>query len=472
MRHRARSVRTDGRRSAAGQCVGRPTGLPLPSQVRRGSREWWRGYRSRGDAGFRRAGADPDGVADRAAFFRSKLAGSRVLVVLDNAAGEAQVRPLLPGALSCGVLVTSRARLSGLEGARPVHLDVLDERAAVELLGTIAGGARVAAEPKPWWRSPGNPRAPARLATPRQRARSPTHRAPLRLPHSQRIPVQPVQRGDDRVRSGQPLRQLGEPARHRLDPHVRPRGQQPDQCLIVHSRQISGERPVTFSQLSARPPGHAHEDAPAGRHAHPATPPSPAATTIRNLKPTGAVEHGLDRRIEPGRPGPLPQQLSHLGQAEPGHVGRAALAGNFIRAGQTLHTMTSTPSTHGWQSHGKMTDRAAATGPPRPHQHHRPTPPTPDDRSGQGHRDLGVAPPDALLQRQLGDTRVRLSPTDRAILAALVHQLPRQTLHKLRLLVHPDTILRWHRDLLADATRRCPDRNAPADPAPSDPSES
>jgi putative transposase len=63
----------------------------------------------------------------------------------------------------------------------------------------------------------------------------------------------------------------------------------------------------------------------------------------------------------------------------------------------------------------------------------------------------------ALLQRQLGDTRVRFSPADRALLAALLHRLPRQTMHKLRLLIRPDTILRWHRDLLrrhhAEASR-------------------
>ncbi|GAB3900672.1 hypothetical protein GCM10029964_088360 [Kibdelosporangium lantanae] len=54
----------------------------------------------------------------------------------------------------------------------------------------------------------------------------------------------------------------------------------------------------------------------------------------------------------------------------------------------------------------------------------------------------------AVLQRQLGNTKTRFSPADRALLAALLHRLPRQTLHKLRLLVRPDTILRWHRDLL------------------------
>jgi site-specific recombinase XerD len=47
-----------------------------------------------------------------------------------------------------------------------------------------------------------------------------------------------------------------------------------------------------------------------------------------------------------------------------------------------------------------------------------------------------------VLQRQLSDTRVRFSPTDRALLAALLHRLPRQALHRLGLLVRPDTILR------------------------------
>lgn len=55
----------------------------------------------------------------------------------------------------------------------------------------------------------------------------------------------------------------------------------------------------------------------------------------------------------------------------------------------------------------------------------------------------------AVLQRQLGDPRVRFLPADRALLAALLHRLPRPSLRRLRLLVHPETILRWHRDLLA-----------------------
>jgi hypothetical protein len=54
-----------------------------------------------------------------------------------------------------------------------------------------------------------------------------------------------------------------------------------------------------------------------------------------------------------------------------------------------------------------------------------------------------------VLQRQLSDQRVQFHPADRALLAALLRPLPRTVLRRLRLLVRPDTILRWHRDLLA-----------------------
>jgi putative transposase len=54
-----------------------------------------------------------------------------------------------------------------------------------------------------------------------------------------------------------------------------------------------------------------------------------------------------------------------------------------------------------------------------------------------------------VLERQLGKERPRFDATDRAFLAALLHRLPRNMLGRLRLLVRPDTVLRWHRDLLA-----------------------
>jgi transposase len=54
-----------------------------------------------------------------------------------------------------------------------------------------------------------------------------------------------------------------------------------------------------------------------------------------------------------------------------------------------------------------------------------------------------------VLQRALEGRRVRFQPADRAWLAALLHHLPRSAVGRLRLLVQPDTVLRWHRDLLA-----------------------
>jgi len=54
-----------------------------------------------------------------------------------------------------------------------------------------------------------------------------------------------------------------------------------------------------------------------------------------------------------------------------------------------------------------------------------------------------------VLERQLGKTRPRFSLVDRAFLAALLHRLPRDALGRFRLLVRPETVLRWHRDLLA-----------------------
>jgi len=66
----------------------------------------------------------------------------------------------------------------------------------------------------------------------------------------------------------------------------------------------------------------------------------------------------------------------------------------------------------------------------------------------------------AVLERQLGKTRPRFFPGDRAFLAALLHRLPQDVLGRLRLLVRPETALRWHRDLLTrrHAARFRPDR--------------
>ncbi|THA24718.1 tetratricopeptide repeat protein [Streptomyces sp. RKND-216] len=86
--------------------------------------------------------ADP---AERAALFRSRLAQRRFLVVLDDAAAGAQVRPLLPGTGGSAVLVTSRRRLPGLP-AYHCALGVMERDEARELLGTIVGTDRLRAE--------------------------------------------------------------------------------------------------------------------------------------------------------------------------------------------------------------------------------------------------------------------------------------------------------------------------------------
>jgi tetratricopeptide (TPR) repeat protein len=86
----------------------------------------------------------------QAALLRSVLADKRMLIVLDNARDAGQVRPLLPGSPGCLVLVTSRARLTGLaaaDGATVIDLDVLDAADAYELLARRLGRVRLAAEP-------------------------------------------------------------------------------------------------------------------------------------------------------------------------------------------------------------------------------------------------------------------------------------------------------------------------------------
>ncbi len=91
-------------------------------------------------------GQIPESPAERAALYRDRLAGKRALVLLDNAAGEDQVRPLLPGGATCLVLITSRRSLMGLDGVKSLFLDVFTPPEAVALLTRIAGADRVNAD--------------------------------------------------------------------------------------------------------------------------------------------------------------------------------------------------------------------------------------------------------------------------------------------------------------------------------------
>ncbi|GAA3709193.1 BTAD domain-containing putative transcriptional regulator [Nonomuraea antimicrobica] len=90
----------------------------------------------------------PRDFEQRVAKWRSDLAGRRVLVILDNAKDAQQVRGLLPGAPTVRVLVTSRRRMSALEGASSFSLELMPPDDAVKLFLRVAGAERVAGEPE------------------------------------------------------------------------------------------------------------------------------------------------------------------------------------------------------------------------------------------------------------------------------------------------------------------------------------
>jgi Flp pilus assembly protein TadD/transcriptional regulator with XRE-family HTH domain len=91
----------------------------------------------------------PPGREQRAALYRSVLADRRVLVVLDNAADSQQVQPLVPASAGCGVVVTSRKRLSGMAMRQDqrVSLGPMTQQESITLLRKVIGTDRTAAEP-------------------------------------------------------------------------------------------------------------------------------------------------------------------------------------------------------------------------------------------------------------------------------------------------------------------------------------
>jgi DNA-binding SARP family transcriptional activator/Tfp pilus assembly protein PilF len=92
----------------------------------------------------------PSSPTAQAGLYRSLLADRQMLILLDNARDEQQVRPLLPGSQGCLVLVTSRSQLAGLaaaENASLLSLDVLPHAEARQMLAARLGGQRTAAEP-------------------------------------------------------------------------------------------------------------------------------------------------------------------------------------------------------------------------------------------------------------------------------------------------------------------------------------
>ncbi|AUI58478.1 BTAD domain-containing putative transcriptional regulator [Amycolatopsis sp. BJA-103] len=87
--------------------------------------------------------ADRDGLIS---LWRSHTADKRLLVILENCRSEAEVRPLLPNGPGCATIVTTRRRLAGLVGAKPVEVGPLSAADSLTLLGAIAGEDRLSAE--------------------------------------------------------------------------------------------------------------------------------------------------------------------------------------------------------------------------------------------------------------------------------------------------------------------------------------
>ncbi|MDG5805278.1 BTAD domain-containing putative transcriptional regulator [Streptomyces ossamyceticus] len=91
--------------------------------------------------------AVPASLGGRIALFRSVTDGRRMLVVLDDAENAAQVRPFVPGTGGSRLVVTSRNRLTDLDGARTMVVEPLSEASALDLLRRIVGRRRTALEP-------------------------------------------------------------------------------------------------------------------------------------------------------------------------------------------------------------------------------------------------------------------------------------------------------------------------------------
>ncbi|MEV0396438.1 AfsR/SARP family transcriptional regulator [Polymorphospora rubra] len=89
----------------------------------------------------------PDTLEERSALYRARMADRRAILVIDDAESEAQVRPLLPAAPGGATLITSRRRLTALDGVRHLDLATLDRADQIRLLAETVGRDRLDAEP-------------------------------------------------------------------------------------------------------------------------------------------------------------------------------------------------------------------------------------------------------------------------------------------------------------------------------------
>ncbi|MEV0275262.1 BTAD domain-containing putative transcriptional regulator [Streptomyces sp. NPDC050610] len=84
----------------------------------------------------------PRGLDELTSRWRTLLSSRRAVIILDDAAGPAQLRPLLPAGSSSLIIITSRRRLAGIPGVRPVFLDLLPHDDAIALFTELVGTER------------------------------------------------------------------------------------------------------------------------------------------------------------------------------------------------------------------------------------------------------------------------------------------------------------------------------------------
>lgn len=93
----------------------------------------------------------PSRTEDRAALWRTLVAGRRLLLLLDNVRSAEQIRPLVPGVPGSFVLATSRRALTALDDASFVELETLPADEAVTMLRRVVGDQGLAQEPPHLW---------------------------------------------------------------------------------------------------------------------------------------------------------------------------------------------------------------------------------------------------------------------------------------------------------------------------------
>jgi DNA-binding SARP family transcriptional activator len=91
--------------------------------------------------------ADHDDLDELIRLYRARTADKRMLVVLDNAVGDLQLRPLLPNTVKASVLITCRTHLTQVPGAQTIRIGPLDTPGSRSLLASAAGRERISAEP-------------------------------------------------------------------------------------------------------------------------------------------------------------------------------------------------------------------------------------------------------------------------------------------------------------------------------------